>query len=103
MPKGKENKKKIPQNNNTPGKKELINICRNTEDIDEILQYTYHEDADIRLEACKQLCPCKVQEDIDEFWNRVFAMADDEDVRIRQRVLHIICDGSPARLEDKVY
>lgn len=30
-------------------------------------------------------------------------MADDEDVRIRQRVLHIICDGSPARLEDKVY
>lgn len=81
----------------------MINICRNTENIDEILEYTHHEDADIRLEACKQLCPCKVQDDIDEFWNRVFAMADDEDVRIRQRVLHIICDGSPARLEDKVY
>ncbi len=30
-------------------------------------------------------------------------MADDEDARIRSRVLHIICDGSPARLEDKVY
>lgn len=44
-----------------------------------------------------------MQEDIDEFWERVFAMADDEDVRIRQRVLHIICDGSPARLENKVY
>lgn len=60
MPKGKQNKKKIPQNSNNQGKKELINICKNTEDIDEILQYTHHEDADVRLEACKQLCPCKV-------------------------------------------
>ncbi len=30
-------------------------------------------------------------------------MADDEDVRIRKRVLHILCDGSPERLEDKIY
>jgi hypothetical protein len=30
-------------------------------------------------------------------------MADDEDVRIRKRVLHIVCDGSPKHLEDKVY
>lgn len=29
-------------------------------------------------------------------------MVDDEDTRIRQRVLHIICDGSPDRLEDRV-
>ncbi len=49
MPKGKQNKKKIPQNSNNQGKKELINICKNTEDIDEILQYTHHEDADVRL------------------------------------------------------
>ena len=30
-------------------------------------------------------------------------MAVDEDARIRSRVLHIICDGSPERLEEKVY
>jgi hypothetical protein len=30
-------------------------------------------------------------------------MAEDEDARIRSRVLHIICDGSPARLEQQVY
>ncbi len=30
-------------------------------------------------------------------------MADDEDARIRSRVLHIICDGSPSRLEERVY
>lgn len=49
-----------------------MNICRNTEDIDTILEYTRSEDDDIRLEACKQLCPCKVQKDIDVFWERVF-------------------------------
>lgn len=67
------------------------------------MEYTYSKDDDVRLEACKQLCPCNVLKDIDVFWNRVFEMADDEDVRIRKRVLHIICDGSPERVVDKVY
>ena len=80
-----------------------MSICRNTQDVDEIIKYTYSKDDDVRLEACKQLCPCKVLRDIDEFWERVFEMADDEDVRIRKRVLHIICDGSPGRLEEQVY
>jgi hypothetical protein len=70
-------------------------LCRETDDIDVILEYTYSKDNDVRLEAVKQLCPCKVQKDIDAFWERVFEMRNDEDVRIRQRVLHIICDGSP--------
>lgn len=30
-------------------------------------------------------------------------MADDEDARIRKRILHILCDGSPDRLEDRIY
>ena len=102
MGKGKNNKKKVVENTGY-NKKELMSLCRNTEDIDTILEYTHHEDNDVRLEACKQLCPCKVQKDIEVFWDRVFEMADDEDVRIRQRVLHIICDGSPERVEDRVY
>lgn len=102
MSKGRVNKKKN-LGNVEQTKKDILNICRNTEDIDTILDYTKSEDDDIRLEACKQLCPCKVLRDIDVFWERVFEMADDEDVRIRQRVLHIICDGSPKHLEDKVY
>lgn len=102
MPKGKSNKKKtISEEAQT--KKDIINICRNTEDIDEILEYTYSKDDDIRLEACKQLCPCKVLRDIEVFWNRVFEMVEDPDVRIRKRILHIICDGSPERVVDQVY
>ena len=77
-------------------------LCRETDDIDVILEYTHSKDNDIRLEAVKQLCPCKVQKDIDVFWERVFELVPDEDARIRKRVLHIICDGSPERLEDKI-
>lgn len=71
MPKGKNNKKKVVENTGF-NKKELISICKNTDDIDTILEYTHHEDNDVRLEACKQLCPCKVQKDIEVFWDRVF-------------------------------
>ena len=67
------------------------------------MKYTYSEDDDIRLEACKQLCPCQVQKDIDVFWERVFEMVEDSDPRIRKRILHIICDGSPERVVDQVY
>lgn len=102
MPKGKANKKKFEENGGL-SKKEIIRVIRDTEDIDEVLKFTYDEDDDIRLEACKELCPCKVQKDIEVFWDRVFEMADDQDVRIRKRVLHIICDGSPERVVDRVY
>ena len=102
MAKGKDNKKKN-QGVADPKKKEIMFECRNTEDMDLILDYTQSEDNDIRLEAVKQLCPCKSLKDIDVFWERVFELVDDEDVRIRSRILHIICDGSPSRLEDRVY
>lgn len=49
---GQNNKKKVVYSDE-PSKKDIINICRNTEDIDVILKYTYSEDDDIRLEACK--------------------------------------------------
>lgn len=102
MPKGKSNKKKVISEE-AQSKKDIMNICRNTEDIDEILEYTYSEDDDIRLEACKQLCPCKSLKDIDVFWERVFELVEDPDARIRKRILHIICDGSPNRVVDEVY
>lgn len=99
--KGTLNRKKVLEVDSLT-KKETMRVCRETDDMDEILKYTQSEDADIRLEAVKQLCPCKVERDIDEFWSRVLEMVGDEDVRIRQRVLHILCDGSPDRLEEAV-
>lgn len=73
-----------------------------TEDIDEIIEFTKHKDNEVRLAAVKQLCPCKVRKDIDAFWDRVFEMVEDEDARIRYQILHTMCDGSPPHVESRV-
>mmetsp|Transcript_3828 Transcript_3828/g.3273 ORF Transcript_3828/g.3273 Transcript_3828/m.3273 type:complete len:112 (-) Transcript_3828:155-490(-) len=86
--------------------KESINDLKrkacDTTSVDEIIELSKHENADVRLTAIKQLCPCKVQEDIDKFWKRMFEMAEDDDSRVRARILHNICDGSPDHLESDV-
>lgn len=48
------------------------------------------------------MCPCKVKQDIDLFWARIFEMVDDFDPDVRYQVLHTICDGSPNHLELQV-
>jgi hypothetical protein len=48
MSKGRINKKKN-LGNTEQSKKDILNICRNTEDIDTILEFTKSEDNDIRL------------------------------------------------------
>jgi hypothetical protein len=68
MKKGKDNKKKNQGEPLEPNKRELMSICRETDDIDVVLGYTHSKDSDVRLEAVKQLCPCKVQRDIEVFW-----------------------------------
>jgi hypothetical protein len=48
MSKGRTNKKKN-LGSTEQSKKDLLNICRDTEDIDTILEFTRSEDNDIRL------------------------------------------------------
>ncbi|EGR32863.1 hypothetical protein IMG5_068400 [Ichthyophthirius multifiliis] len=83
-------------------KQDILNRIKQTEDIDEIIKYTYYEDNDIRLKAVSEMCPCRVKDDNDEFWVRIFQMANDPDPKIRYKVLHIMCDGSPERLENEI-
>lgn len=45
------------------------------------------------------MCPCRVKDDLTDFWNRVLEMIDDEAVNVRAQVLHTLCDGSPTHLE----
>ena len=73
-----------------------------TEDIDRIVAISKHEDNLLRMKAVKQLCPCKVQKDIQEFWDRMFEMVDDPCPKIRMQILHNMCDGSPAHVEAKI-
>ena len=80
----------------------LNQLVDETEDIDTIVELSRHEDENLRFKAVKQLCPCKVQKDIPEFWKRVFEMVDDPSARIRMQILHIMCDGSPEHVEANI-
>lgn len=71
-------------------------------EIEKIIEESKNSNSRIRLKALKQMCPCKVKDDIDRLWNRIFEMADDDDPSIRLQVLHTICDGSPFHLETRV-
>lgn len=79
-----------------------LELCKETTDLDVILNLTRDENPKIRLKAIQQICPCRVQKDIDTFWKRIFEMVDDPDAEVRRQILHDICDGSPAHLEQQV-
>ncbi len=87
--------------NNIPTK-DALRLCRETEDIQTILALTNHADPIVRQRALKEICPCRVKDDIDLFWERVLQMIDDPADNVREQVLHTLCDGSPDHMEMKV-
>ncbi|CAF1510495.1 unnamed protein product [Adineta steineri] len=82
--------------------KDALRLCRETEDINTILALTAHTDPIVRQRALKEICPCRVKDDIDLFWERVIEMIDDPADNVREQVLHTLCDGSPDHMEMKV-
>ena len=83
-------------------KGKLLQIVKETEDMDEIIALTCAKDKEVRLKATREMCPWHVKAERKEFWDRIFALANDEDDNIRYQVLHNMWDGSPPSLEDKV-
>lgn len=83
-------------------KRQLLDRINKTEDIEEIIEISKSLDPEVRIKAAQQLCPCRVQDDLEIFWDRLFEMVDDEDEKVRYQILHNICDGSPAQYEWKV-
>ena len=81
---------------------ELLRHIDETEEMDEILALTSCKDERVRLKATREMCPCHVKADREEFWDRIFKLAHDDSEEIRYQVLHNMCDGSPPHLEDKV-
>ncbi|CAF4064317.1 unnamed protein product [Rotaria sordida] len=98
---------------------DALRLCRETEDIKTILELTNHVDPIVRQRALREICPCRVKDDIDAFWERVMEMIDDPADNVREqvsislspnlnnidrftKVLHTLCDGSPDHMEMKV-
>jgi len=72
------------------------------EEIDRTLALTHDPQPRVRQAALMNLCPCHLQCDLPEVWERVFEMAGDPDVCVRKQVFHTLGDGSPRRLEERV-
>ncbi|OWF50925.1 hypothetical protein KP79_PYT07449 [Mizuhopecten yessoensis] len=66
--------------------KEAIRLCRSTTTIETIVDLTRHASPQVRQAALKEMCPCRVKKDHDEFWKRVLEMIDDEATNVRFQV-----------------
>jgi hypothetical protein len=89
-------------NNNKNYKNSLMKLAKESLSFQEVLILTNDKDETIRLKALQRLCPCRVGDEYDLFWKRIFEMADDPSNKIRYQVLHNMCDGSPESMESKV-
>lgn len=80
----------------------LLKLAKESLNFDEVLCLTHNKNEDIRLKALQRLCPCRVGDENEQFWNRIFQMVDDPCPKIRYQVLHNMCDGSPPSMEERV-
>jgi vesicle coat complex subunit len=82
---------------------EALKLALETTDINVIIELSKHPNPLVRKKCLVQMCPCRVKEEIDKFWERIFEMINDPDPNVRGQVLHTLCDGSPKNMEFKVY
>ena len=73
-----------------------------SDEIDELLQLTCDPDPLVRKDAAQALCPCHVQFNHPQVWDRLMAMVDDPDPKVRGVVLHTLGDGSPREREAEI-
>ena len=71
-------------------------------DIETVIEQSKHANAEMRTEAVRMLCPCKLKFNYEPAWNRLLEMVTDPDVHVRRNVLHVLCDGSPRERETEV-
>ena len=63
------------------------------EEIQELLQLSRSADPEDRLQAASFLCPCHVRRSIDEVWQALYRMLEDQDARVRRAAWHTLEDG----------
>eukprot|EP00940_MAST-03C_sp_MAST-3C-sp2_P001437 g1437.t1 len=82
---------------------EALRTCKDTDSFDTIEMMLGHSSPRVKIEALKQICPCRVWGMEDKaIWSAVFALARDSDLGVRKQVLHTLCDGSPPVFEREV-
>jgi hypothetical protein len=64
--------------------------------ISQWLELTRHSDPKVRRRAVVSACSCHVKANHAQVWDRVIAMAEDPDSKVRSWVAHNLVDGSPS-------
>ncbi len=73
------------------------------EEIPLLLEQTHAKDPTLRKVAANNLCPCHIQGDVPEVWERLLEMTKDPDPKVRSTVLHALTDGSPRERSEEIY
>ena len=71
-------------------------------DVEELIEETKVTNPSKRAKAVRAICPCKVKKNVEQLWDRIIEMQNDESADVRLAVLHNLLDGSPSSMEDRV-
>jgi HEAT repeat protein len=71
-------------------------------EIQNLLTQTHSSDAGDRAAAVRNLCPCQIKKHIPEVWERMIALAEDPDRKVRSQVFHVLGDGSPREYHARI-
>ena len=65
---------------------DAVKLAKETTDVNVIIELSKHPNPYVRKMALREMCPCRVKEDIDLFWKRVIEMITDDDETVRSQV-----------------
>ena len=68
---------------------EALRTCEKTTNIETIIALTHHPVPRVRKRALVEMCPCRVKDDLSDFWERVFEMVTDDDADVRYELKSI--------------
>ena len=64
-----------------------------SEEIEELLALSQSQNPEDRFTAASYLCPCHVRRRIDEVWQALYRMLEDDDIKVRRAAWHTLEDG----------
>ena len=91
MPSKRKNLKTLNRHQKNAFRVEEQRVSRT--EVEELLVMALSIDPQERAHAASYLCPCHVRRRLDEVWDALFRMMEDDDVHVRRNAWHTLEDG----------